>query len=394
MKASIFSKYLPLQLSFLVFSMLLNCMGIIILKYSGTQISYRGLGFLEFFKDIPIAIMSMVAVSFINKKGTKKSLITALTAVLLCCLLLPCLEGFWFFRLWFVVIGVSFAIAKIAIFAIIRNNSSDEKCLTIVMNRVEASFVIGVFCVNMGFGWLLSSMYSEFWKYGFWIIGLISLCTILLLRKQNYMEIPAEKIHILHSARQIFSLRNSIFFLIIFFLVFMEQGFNSWLPTFYRNNLKVNSFYSLQSTAFLALFSFLGRYLTSRLIVHFQWKKYLFFCLAALLFIMMAAQLLMADVSRYLNLLMIIFPLLGLFLSPLYPLYNSKFLATTGKEKVNFFVSVIVVFSSLGSSFGSLAMSYIFHYSADTYFIIFSLLPLIMIILLTLFFTKLTSITS
>lgn len=363
-------------------------MGIIILKYSETHISYRGLGFLEFFKDIPIAVMSMVAVGYINKKGTRNALISALVAVMSCCLLLPFLDQFWFFRLWFVIIGVSFAVAKISIFAMIRNNTADEKSLTIVMNRVEASFVIGVFCVNIGFGWLLSSIYSDYWKFGFWMIGFLALLTILLLRKQNYIEIPAEKVSIWHNTKQIFSVRNTVFFLIIFFLVFLEQGFNSWLPTFYRNNLKVDSFYSLQSTAFLALFSFAGRYATSRLIVHFQWKRYILFCLFALVLIMISAQYLMTDIQQNLQLLMFLFPVLGLFLSPLYPLYNSKFLATTGKEKVNFFVSVIVIFSSLGSSFGSLAMSYIFHFSADAYFISFTLIPLTVVLVLTLYFNQ------
>jgi len=99
---------LPLQLTFLIFSMVLNCMGIVILQLSEANITYEKLGFLESFKDIPIALISLFAVTFINKTGTKKALILALTIVGICSCILPFVEMFWFYKLWFAIIGACF----------------------------------------------------------------------------------------------------------------------------------------------------------------------------------------------------------------------------------------------------------------------------------------------
>lgn len=72
---------LPLKLTFLIFSMVLNCMGIIILQLSDENISYNKLGFLESFKDIPIAFIPLFAINFISRMGTEKSIILALFIV-------------------------------------------------------------------------------------------------------------------------------------------------------------------------------------------------------------------------------------------------------------------------------------------------------------------------
>ena len=382
------NNYFPLQLSFLLFSMLLNSMGIIIMKYSGSHISYQKLGILEAFKDIPIALVSLVAVNFINRFGTKQSLIFSLTVVLVCCLALPFLNEFWFFKIWLVLIGVSFAIAKISVFSIIRNNVKKENELSKIMSRVEASFMIGIFCVNMGFGWLLSSKYEEFWKFGFWGIALISLITIWKLFKADYVEIPAEKQQYLSKIKSIFNFRNMLFFLVLFLIVLVEQCFNSWLPTFYKKNLHVNSFYALQSGAFLALFSFLGRMITSKIITRFSWFRYVIFCLLALILLILISQYLVNNINENLWMLLFLFPVLGLFMSPLYPLFNSKFLINIDKDKVNILVSFIVIFSSLGSSFGSIGMSYVFELGLDQYFILFALIPIVLILITTLIFSQ------
>ena len=174
---------LPLKLTFLIFSMVLNCMGIVILQLSEAKITYDKLGFLESFKDLPIAFISLFAVNFISKTGTKKSLILALTIVGICSLILPFVEVFWFYKVWFAIIGACFAIGKICVFGIIRNNISDEKSLAKTMNSVEASFMIAIFVVNIGFGWVISSQFSEFWKFGFLSISVLSAITIFLFSK-------------------------------------------------------------------------------------------------------------------------------------------------------------------------------------------------------------------
>lgn len=80
--------------------------------------------------------------------------------------------------------------------------------------------------------------------------------------------------------------------------------------------------------------------------------------------------------------------MIGLFLAPLFPLYNSEILNKVPKEKTHLLVSIVVICSSLGSSVGSLYMAVIFHKDVSNFFPLFILLPLLIIFGLTFFLNK------
>ena len=380
---------LPLKLTFLIFSMVLNCMGLIILQLSEAKITYSELGLLESFKDLPIAFISLFAVGFINKTGTKKALIMALTIVGICSCLLPFIEVFWFYKLWFAIIGACFAIGKICVFGIIRNNISDEKSLAKTMNNVEASFMIGIFVVNTGFGWLISSSYSQFWKFGFLLIALACIITIILFAKADISEARQQENKGMISELSGFATPQVLLFLgVVFFIVFVEQGFNSWLPSFYKNHLKVNSFFALQATSFLALFSYAGRTVTANIIRRFSLPGYYISCIFLILAILIAIVGIQYFGSENSSLLLFLFPVIGLFLSPLYPVINSKMIAQTDKEKVNLFTSLIVIFSSLGSSVSSIIMAVLFGKQLLHFYPLYILCSVIVLFMISLFYFK------
>lgn len=380
---------LPLKLTFLIFSMVLNCMGIVILQLSEAKVTYEKLGFLESFKDIPIAFISLFAVNFISKFGTKKSLILALTIVGICSLILPFVEVFWFYKLWFAIIGTCFAIGKICVFGIIRNNISDEKALAKTMNNVEASFMIGIFVVNTGFGWLISSQFSEFWKFGFLSISVLSAITIFLFSKLSISEpVKNNDENILKDLSTLLNPLLIVFLAIIFSIVFVEQSFNSWLPSFYKNHLKVNSFFALQASSFLALFSYVGRTITANVIHRFSLSKYYIFSLSLIvlvLVIIIGIQFFDTDDSKS---LLFLFPVIGLFLSPLYPVINSKMIAKVDKAKANLFTSLIVIFSSLGSSVSSILMAAIFGNQLLSFYSVYILCAVIVLFTISLIYFK------
>ncbi|ANF52737.1 MFS transporter [Chryseobacterium glaciei] len=373
---------LPLKLTFLIFSMVLNCMGIVILQLSEANITYEKLGFLESFKDLPIAFISLFAVNFISKIGTKKSLILALTIVGICSTILPFVEVFWFYKLWFAIIGTCFAIGKICVFGIIRNNVSDEKSLAKTMNNVEASFMIGIFVVNTGFGWLISSQFSEYWKFGFLSISVLSIITIFLFSKIKIAEpVQSDNQGIISELSKLINPLIIMFLGVIFCIVFIEQSFNSWLPSFYKNHLKVNSFFALQASSFLALFSYVGRTITANIIHRFSLSKYYVLCLSLIilvLIIIVGLQYFHSDNSMA---LLFLFPVIGLFLSPLYPVINSKMIAQIDREQANLFTSLIVIFSSLGSSVSSIIMSLLFGKQMLNFY------PLYILLAVTVLFT-------
>ncbi|WP_235696071.1 MFS transporter [Epilithonimonas caeni] len=376
------------MLSFLIFSMLLNSMGVIILQLSN-QVSYKGLGILESFKDIPMAIVSLLCVNWIAKTGNKNALIFALVFIMISSIALPLVDAFWFFKIWLSIVGVGFALAKISVFSIIKNNFKDKQ-LASAVSSVDASFMIGIFFVNIGFGSLLTSNYAQYWKYGFWVIAILSIINVLMLRNSKIEEEQFSDTTKASGGWKFFLKPKLLyFFIIVFFMVFVEQSFNSWLPSFFKNNLHVNSYFALQSSAFLALFSFLGRFVTSKLILRFHWLKMVFICLFMVFLILGISQTLISyfyNESRFL--LIFIIPVIGLFLSPLFPLYNSEVLNQVSKNKTHLFVSLIVVCSSLGSSVGSLYMAIIFHKNASSYYPLFISLPLLIIFGLTFFLNK------
>jgi len=379
---------LPLMLSFLIFSMLLNSMGVIILQLS-EKVSYKGLGVLESFKDIPMAIVSLFCVNLIAKTGNKNALIFSLLFILVSCIALPLVDTFWFFKIWLSIVGVSFALAKISVFSIIKNNFKDEH-LSSAISSVDASFMIGIFFVNIGFGTLLTSSYAEYWKFGFWVIALLSIITLLMLRSAKIDEETNSNTEKKFGEWKFFLTPKIIyFFIIVFFMVFVEQSFNSWLPSFFKNNLKINSYFALQASAFLALFSFFGRLITSRLILRFHWFPFVLICLCIVFSILIICQVLISYFyNDYKFLLIFIMPMIGLFLAPLFPLYNSEILNKVPKEKTHLLVSIVVICSSLGSSVGSLYMAVIFHKDVSNFFPLFILLPLLIIFGLTFFLNK------
>lgn len=381
---------LPLKLTFLIFSMVLNCMGIIIIQLSEEKITYDKLGFLESFKDLPIAFISLFAVNFISRFGTKKSLIFSLILVGFCSLILPFVEVFWFFKLWFAIIGICFALGKICVYGIIRSNMVEEKSLAKTMNSVEASFMIGIFVVNTGFGWLISSKYGEFWKFGFMFISLISFFTVYLFSRIKIYEPENKNRKLLPDFSGFGKIYVVLFFAVIFFIVFTEQSFNSWLPAFYKDHLKVNSFFALQASSFLALFSYAGRAVTSRIIQRFSLNKYFTTCLiliASILIIISAIQFSFSDNAQ---ILLYIFPVIGLFLSPLYPVINAKMIAKIDKDKINTFTSLIVIFSSLGSSLSSITISVLFEKQILSFYSVYILCAVFVIFILSFLYFRLS----
>jgi FHS family glucose/mannose:H+ symporter-like MFS transporter len=83
-----------------------------------------------------------------------------------------------------------------------------------------------------------------------------------------------------------------------------------------------------------------------------------------------------------------IFPLIGFFLAPVYPAVNSVILASLPKSRHGSMSGLIVVFSALGGSLGSVITGFIFqHYGGQAAFY-FSLIPVTCLIIALSIFKK------
>jgi fucose permease len=84
-----------------------------------------------------------------------------------------------------------------------------------------------------------------------------------------------------------------------------------------------------------------------------------------------------------------IFPLIGLFLSPIYPAINSLILTSLPVHKHGLMSGLIIIFSALGGTTGSIITGNIFqHFGGQTAFY-FSLIPISILIVGLYFFKKL-----
>jgi len=84
-----------------------------------------------------------------------------------------------------------------------------------------------------------------------------------------------------------------------------------------------------------------------------------------------------------------IFPLIGLLLAPVYPAINSVILSSLPKPKHGVMSGLIIIFSAIGGTTGSLLTGYIFDkYNGQTAFY-FSLVPITILIVCLFVFKRL-----
>ena len=81
-----------------------------------------------------------------------------------------------------------------------------------------------------------------------------------------------------------------------------------------------------------------------------------------------------------------VFPLIGFFLAPVYPLINSFVLSATEKIFHSPMASLLVFFSAIGGTLGSRVIGYLFKYTGGQNAFYFSLIPMAILLICLYFF--------
>ena len=179
-----------------------------------------------------------------------------------------------------------------------------------------------------------------------------------------------------------------VFIISIFFYVLIEQSFSTWLPTFYNDVINAPAKMAIQSGAILAGATFLGRLASGFVLLRVKWIYYLSFCLLAVaaivLLVLPIAQSYIADTNLKMSWLnaptfVYLLPLMGLFLAPIYPTINSTILSSLPKYMHSSMSGLIVVFSALGGTTGSIITGHIFEAFDGITAFYFSLIPITVI---------------
>ncbi|KFC21103.1 MFS transporter [Epilithonimonas lactis] len=393
-----------LFLNYFVFAILLNSVGTVILQVQQNfGISKSEASVLEGFKDLPIAICSFLLASFLPKVGIKRSMLIALLLVSAICFIMPFANAFWFFKILFCVVGISFALIKISVFTSIGLITNNDREHSSIMGFLEGFFMVGVLMGNVMFSLFIddNNPLSKSWLNAYWVLGVLSMLSFifLLVTKLDEKEAKIENSTFSEDIKNsigLFSFRRVLFFLACAFLfVLVEQSFQTWTPTFYKEILKLPTSMAVQAGAVLAGSFALGRFLSGFFSKKFKWIYVVSFCiigfaLSIILVLPLTHHIHFNRDTTWFNapLAVYIFPLMGIFLAPIYPSINSVILASIPKYLQSAMAGLIVVFSAIGGTFGSMLTGFVFQKFSGQQAFYLSIIPLTLLLICALVMNK------
>ena len=168
----------------------------------------------------------------------------------------------------------------------------------------------------------------------------------------------------------------------------------TWLPTFNQKVLQLPPNIAIMMASVLAISLGIGRLLAGYLVKYFNWFNILVACIlmsmAMVYFVLpeaVSAEIGEVNSLADIPLIGYTFPLIGLFIAPIYPLLNSVVLSALPKKLHSPMSGLIIIFSALGGTLGSRLIGYLFKYvGGDTAFM-YTLIPMTML-LIALFMLK------
>lgn len=397
---------LSLFLNYFVFAILLNSVGTVILQVqSNYGVSESSASVLEAFKDLSIAIVSFLVASYIARIGYKNSMLIALGFVAAACLMMPSLGSFAMTKVLFAAVGTSFALIKVSVYATIGIITSDKKEHASFMNFIESFFMVGILTGYFIFSAFVDDQNpkSENWLQVYYLLAGISAVAFLLLLStsldESSVKAPASKPFLEDFADMIkLAIKPLVLVFIIsaFTYVLIEQSIMSWLPTFNSKVLSLPTTLSIQMASILAASTAIGRFSAGFALRKIHWFRVLMVCLLAaaalvVIAIPLAQKSTGAEVTGWGNapLGAFVFPLIGLFLAPIYPAINSVILSALPARQHGPMSGLIVIFSALGGTTGSILTGNIFEaYGGQTAFY-FSLVPITVLLICLFLFNRL-----
>lgn len=399
-----------LFLNYFVFAILLNSVGtVILLVQKSFDVSKSQVSVLEPFKDMSIAVVSFLVTSYITRIGYKRAMLIALGFVSAVCFLMPFSNSLLMIELMFAAIGSSFALIKMSAYGSIGLITKDEKEHISFMNFLEAFFGVGVVVSYFIFPLFIDkgNEASRSWLQVYYLLGGMSLAAFLLLllspldESEAHVESPGDFADDFLKMFKLLAFPLVIIFIFCaFFYVLLEQSIMSWLPTFNKDVLKLSQVLSIQMASILAASIALGRLLAGIVLKKLNWLIVLVSCLVlagALVFFAMPQIQLFIDTYKGngitelkdVPVIAYVFPLIGLLLAPVYPAINSVILSSLPKPQHGMMSGLIILFSALGGSTGSVITGNIFqHYGGKTAFY-FSLIPILVLIIALFIFNRL-----
>jgi fucose permease len=392
-----------IAISYYVFAILLNSVGTVILQsINSFDISKAQASTLEGFKDLSIAIVSFLVASFIPRMGYKVAMLIGLALVTIACAATPSIASFWFIKVLFACIGTAFALVKVSVYAIIGQLSSSTKAHSSLMNTVEGIFMLGVLSGYWVFAGFIdpTNDASLSWLNVYYLLAalvaftcvIVAIAPIKKVEQASAASMSREFLSMLKLAYKPLAL---VFIFSIFLYVLIEQGIGSWLPTFNKEVLGLPTQVSIQITSIFAVALAVGRLTAGAVLTRMNWYPFLNICLAGMAVVMllslpMAENVSDATIGSWSDapLAAFLIPLIGLMMAPIYPVINSVMLSALPQQQHAPMTGLIVVFSALGGTTGSIVTGFVFGAVGGQQAFYLSLVPIAMLVVTLFFFRK------
>lgn len=394
-----------IAMCYFLFAILLNSVGTVILQSIQTfGVTKTQAATLEGFKDIPIAIVSFLVASFIPRVGYKFALLCALSLVGLVATFIPNIGHFWAIKLMFAAIGSAFAVVKVAVYALIGQITDDKKAHSSLLNTIEGIFMVGVLS---GY-WIFAAFFETQGEQTSWLnvyyllaamIGVVALTVFTTsIESPQLPKNVSNKDAFFNMLQLTFKPLVLVFILSAFLYVLIEQGVGSWLPTFNNEILHLPVDVSVQLTSLFAASLALGRLCAGQILKKVSWYPFLNCALFGMaILILLTLPLTHSIEPRVIHsvfdapLAAYLMPMIGFLMAPIYPLINSVMLSSLEKHQHAAMTGLIVVFSALGGTTGSMLTGVVFEKFGGQQAFYGALIPIIGILITLFFFNRQTT---
>lgn len=367
---------IALVLTYMLFGILLNSVGTVILQSINTMGQTKAsAAVLEAFKDLPIAITSFLVASFLPRLGYRRAMMLGTGTVALACLVMPLIPTFAMAKALFALIGIAFALVKIAVYSTIGLVTDGPRRHASLTNLIEGLFMVGVLSGYWIFGAFIdpADPAGLGWLDVYWLLAGLSLTILLLLATTSLDEAAAQRPAGVLSGefgamvKLIGKPLVLVFVVSAFLYVLIEQAIGTWLPTFNNEVLHLPQTMSVQAASIFAGALAIGRLSASAVLTRLGWYSLVNGCLVA----MGALVLVALPLTRGLvpdsavdwstaPIAAFVLPLIGFFLAPIYPAINSAILSALPKPDHAAMTGLLVVFSALGGTTGSYLTGQVF----------------------------------
>ncbi len=395
---------LSLFINYFVFAILLNSVGIVILKSQNNYgVDEVQASILEAFKDLPIAIVSFFIASFLPRLGYKKAMLIGLGLVSAACISMYFGNSFDSAKILFATVGVSFALIKVSVYSMIGMVTSGEKEHNSFMSNIEGVFMIGIAVAYFLFPAFNIDGKPDSWLNVYWLLAGLSILSFLFLlftKFEKEPEVPGADV--LDDFKQMFRLMARLLIIVFvisaFLFVMIEQGIMTWLPSFNDKVLNLPENVSIMMASILAICLAVGRLLAGVLTRRINWIWVLTICtvFAMMLVVFVLPRTLNLNVGEInsltdIPLIGFAFPIVGLFIAPIYPLLNSVVLSALPKKLHSPMTGLIVVFSALGGTLGSRIIGWLFKNQGPENAFYYTLIPMGLLLFSYFILKKLTA---